>query len=54
VINWFESSVNQNVIMINTHPQRWTDNLFEWYFELLKQNIKNVVKKFIVQSRSDY
>lgn len=54
VINWFEASVNQNVIMITTHPQRWTDNIVEWYFELLKQNVKNVVKKFIVQSRSDY
>lgn len=54
IINWFVTFENQYVIMITTHPQRWTNNLVEWYFELLKQKIKNLVKKFIVRSRSDY
>lgn len=54
VINWLKTSKNQNVIMITTHPQRWTDNFFEWYIELMKQYIKNQVKKFIVRSKTDY
>ena len=35
-------------IMITTHPQRWTDNFFQWTKELLVQNAKNVVKQVIV------
>ena len=31
-------------IMITTHPQRWTDNKFQWLKEILLQNIKNTVK----------
>ena len=38
-------------IMINTHPQRWTDNPVEWTKELVWQNMKNVVKKFIVSRK---
>ena len=54
VINWIKLVKNQNIIMITTHPQRWTDNLVEWYFELLKQKIKNKVKNFIVRGKTDY
>lgn len=36
-------------IMINTHPQRWTDNKIEWYKELIMQNIKNIVKKVLIK-----
>jgi len=32
-------------IMINVHPQRWTDNSVEWMKELVWQNVKNVVKR---------
>ena len=35
-------------IMITTHPQRWTDKPAEWFKEMMLQNVKNVVKKFIV------
>jgi hypothetical protein len=34
-------------IMINTHPQRWNDNVLLWLRELLWQNIKNIAKKAI-------
>lgn len=34
-------------IMITTHPQRWTDNRLEWLLELVTQNVKNIVKRFI-------
>ena len=32
-------------IMITTHPQRWTDNEFEWIWELFSQNLKNIIKR---------
>ncbi len=34
-------------IMITTHPQRWTDDRLEWLLELVTQNVKNIVKRFI-------
>ena len=38
-------------IMINTHPQRWTDKPLPWVKELVWQNIKNVVKKWMVSHK---
>ncbi len=35
-------------VMITTHPQRWTNNPKAWYLELVKQNIKNIIKRFII------
>jgi hypothetical protein len=32
-------------VMMTFHPQRWTDNPFEWTKELVWQNVKNVVKR---------
>lgn len=32
-------------IMINTHPQRWTNNLILWGYEFISQNLKNSIKK---------
>jgi hypothetical protein len=54
VMNWLKTTNGQTTVMITTHPQRWTDNSVEWYVELLKQKIKNSVKKFIVLNKSDY
>lgn len=31
-------------IMITVHPQRWSNNSFEWSAELISQRIKNTVK----------
>lgn len=36
-------------IMLNFHPQRWTDNIWGWSKELIVQSIKNPVKKIIVR-----
>ncbi|MFA5570237.1 MAG: hypothetical protein WC990_02205 [Sphaerochaetaceae bacterium] len=38
-----------NQIMINTHPQRWSDSWRIWTTELIIQNIKNQVKKILVR-----
>lgn len=33
-------------IMINVHPQRWSDDAGSWFRELVLQNLKNAVKYF--------
>ena len=32
-------------IMINVHPQRWNDKYIPWFSELIKQSVKNVLKR---------
>lgn len=39
-------------IMINAHPQRWSDSPAAWLKELALQNIKNVVKRIVARRRS--
>lgn len=34
-------------IMITVHPQRWTNNFFAWWKELLLQNLKNRIKSHL-------
>jgi hypothetical protein len=36
-------------IMITTHPERWTDRPLPWVKELVWQNVKNVVKFFLIK-----
>jgi|WetSurMetagenome_2_1015567.scaffolds.fasta_scaffold23414_3 hypothetical protein len=36
-------------VIINAHPQRWTDSFLWWSTEFIFQNLKNIVKYFIVQ-----
>ncbi|MEA3317400.1 MAG: hypothetical protein U9R54_05545 [Bacteroidota bacterium] len=36
-------------IMFTFHPQRWTDKPLPWVKELVLQNTKNIVKKFLVK-----
>lgn len=38
-------------IMMNFHPQRWTDNPILWTQELVWQNVKNVVKAGVLRLR---
>ncbi len=33
-------------IMCTFHPQRWNDNPYAWMWELVSQNIKNVIKRY--------
>ena len=39
-------------IMINVHPQRWNDKFVPWVSELVRQSVKNVVKKFVIRLRN--
>ena len=47
-----EKELLPDKIMINTHPQRWTDNPVEWAKELVWQNFKNVIKKGMVSRKA--
>ena len=37
-----------NKIMMTFHPQRWNDSIFMWSKELLLQNLKNVIKEYVL------
>jgi hypothetical protein len=39
-------------VMINTHPQRWSDQWLPWIWELCWQNVKNGVKYFVARGSS--
>jgi hypothetical protein len=38
-------------VMMNFHPQRWTDNVVEWYTEYYLQNVKNQIKRLLIAVR---
>jgi hypothetical protein len=50
IIKAAERGLLPDKVMINVHPQRWTDNPVEWMKELVWQNVKNVVKYFYVRT----
>ena len=54
VIDWLRSVADKDQIMITTHPQRCTYSSIGWYSELLKQRVKNLIKRFLLTSRTDY
>lgn len=49
IIKAVDEGILPKQIMITVHPQRWTDNFFEWIEELVMQNLKNIIKRFIVK-----
>ena len=53
IIEAVERGLLPDKIMINTHPQRWTDNPVEWSKELVWQNFKNVIKKGMIRFAKD-
>ena len=50
IIAAVEWGVLPDKVMLNTHPQRWTDNPVEWTKELVWQNVKNVIKRIYVRT----
>lgn len=40
--------IQHKSLLINTHPQRWTDNKVAWLRELVSQSAKNLVKRAMV------
>ena len=51
IIEAAEDGVLPDKIMINVHPQRWTDDYLPWVKELVGQNVKNVVKRAMLKFR---
>ena len=39
-------------IMFNIHPERWDKSLLPWFKQLVLQNTKNVVKRFVARKRA--
>lgn len=48
IIEAIKNGSMPNKIMINTHPQRWSNNIIEWNIELISQTAKNVIKRLII------
>ena len=48
IIEAVERGLLPDKIMLNTHRQRWTDRPLPWVKELVWQNVKNVVKKWMI------
>lgn len=44
IIKALDEKILPDSILLNFHPQRWTDNSVKWLEELIVQNLKNVVK----------
>jgi hypothetical protein len=51
LINAANEGILPDQIMMTFHPQRWNDNKVLWLQELVMQNLKNVVKRFLIQKR---
>lgn len=49
IITALQTDKTAKAIMINTHPQRWTNKPGAWVRELVTQNVKNFVKAWIKQ-----
>lgn len=49
IIQSFNGNKLPAIIMLNIHPQRWTDNTLLWTKELILQNIKNSIKTLFVK-----
>ena len=48
IINAALSGTLPERLIITSHPQRWTDNYWEWLKELIVQKTKNVIKRAII------
>lgn len=47
----FLKNSEHNKIIFQTHPERWTDNYFEWMIQLLKDTGINIIKSIIQYAR---
>ena len=47
LINKIQSGLMPEKIIINTHPQRWTDTKIQWLVEYIGQNFRNFIKSIL-------
>ncbi len=52
IIYLAENNQLPDKIMTNIHPHRWFELGFNWYKELILQNIKNIVKYILIKYRN--
>jgi len=52
ILNAIKNKQLPDKIIINTHPHRWFKPGFNWHKEYATQNVKNLVKYFIVKFRN--
>lgn len=48
-IEWLSTKPDNDILMITTHPQRWTNNSGQWIKELFTQKMKNIIKALIIK-----
>lgn len=53
IINAIKNNKLPATVMITTHPQRWHDEYSPWIKELIFQNLKNIIKRFIFVNKSE-
>lgn len=53
LIELIKNGLLPELLIINTHPQRWNDNILPWTVEFILQNLKNPVKYFLRTIRAD-
>ncbi|MBN2790137.1 MAG: hypothetical protein JXR69_08100 [Candidatus Delongbacteria bacterium] len=46
LIEFLKNNKNKKIVF-QTHPERWTDNCFEWTGQLLKDKVINIIKSII-------
>lgn len=53
LIKAVESGFFPPMVMITTHPQRWTNNPVEWFVEFMIQGIKNKMKWLLIKKNTN-
>jgi hypothetical protein len=49
IIQAIDNGMFPNKVVINSHPQRWNDSMYDWSKELVMQNVKNQVKFLLMK-----
>ena len=47
IIDAFNQNIMPDTLMINVHPQRWTNNILLWSCEFVAQTMKNPIKRWL-------
>ena len=50
IIRAIEAGTLPQQVMITTHPQRWTNNMVLWTKEMILQNLKNIIKRYVAKN----
>jgi hypothetical protein len=51
IINALKENKLPDKIMVNIHPEFWTDETFKWYRIYLNRKLRNTVKKIILRNK---